>query len=160
MISVLEECQTYTQAKNRITKNVMDFAKSRFWPKQSVSNGLLASISKPSLSGTEALQRAKSLLFEDVMDLTDDLFSGGQLEHLDARTVEGVNRTLHVTRGRFTKSALAAVSGQEELPTLAELTVCGAHCGDHSTNHREAQDCLSRTREIAFILNLCGSSGR
>ena len=93
------------------------------------------------------------------MDLTDQLFSEGKLTHLEgsSRTVEGVNRIVHFTQGRFSRTALAAVTGQQELPIisakckLAQLIARGAHKGESGTNHREIQDCIARTREVAFI---------
>ena len=48
-------------------------------------------------------------------------------------TIKGVNRSIHVTKGRLSNSTLIAVSGQEELPIissdseLARLIVLSAH---------------------------------
>ena len=69
------------------------------------------------------------------MPETDLLFSQGKLKNFEgsSRTIEGVNRSIHVTTGRLSSSALIAVSGQEELPIisssseLARLIVLSAH---------------------------------
>ena len=69
------------------------------------------------------------------MPKTDLLFSQGKLKSFEgsSRTIEGVNRSIHVTKGRLSNSALIAVSGQEELPIissdseLARLIVLSAH---------------------------------
>ena len=61
--------------------------------------------------------------------------SQGKLKSFEgsSRTVEGVTRSIHVTKGRLSNSALIAVSGQEELPIissdseLARLIVLSAH---------------------------------
>ena len=48
------------------------------------------------------------------MPKIDLLFSQGKLKSFEgsSRTVEGVNRSIHVTKGRLSNSALIAVSGQ------------------------------------------------
>ena len=69
------------------------------------------------------------------MPETDLLFSQGKLKNFEgsSRTIEGVNRSIHVTTGRLSSSALIAISGQEELPIisssseLARLIVLSAH---------------------------------
>ena len=69
------------------------------------------------------------------MPKIDLLFSQGKLKSFEgsSRTVEGVNRSIHVTKGRLSNSTLIAVSGQEELPIissdseLACLIVLSAH---------------------------------
>ena len=55
------------------------------------------------------------------MSETDLLFSQGKLRNFEgsSRTIEGVNRSIHVTTGRLSNSALIAVSGQEELPIIS-----------------------------------------
>ena len=147
VISAIDQCRTYTEALDRVTQNLLDISKTAL--------GRLLYTSP--LSGTEAGARARSLLLEDAMGLTDQLFSDGQLDNISARTVAGLNRTLHVTQGRLSTTALAAVTGQEELPVisahspLAELIVRGAHMGEHGTNHKGDRDCLARTREVAYL---------
>ena len=69
------------------------------------------------------------------MPKIDLLFSQEKLKSFEgsSRTVEGVNRSIHVTKGRLSNSTLIAVSGQEELPIissdseLARLIVLSAH---------------------------------
>lgn len=60
------------------------------------------------------------------MDSTDGLFSEGRLESLEgcSRTLEGVNRTMYVTQGRFSKtmSMVESVSGHEELAIISSHT--------------------------------------
>ena len=52
---------------------------------------------------------------------TDLLFSQGKLKSFkgSSGTIKGVNRSIHVTTGRLSKSSLIAVSGQEELPIIS-----------------------------------------
>ena len=46
------------------------------------------------------------------MSLTDSLLSQGQLENLDVYTKEGINRTIHYSKGRFFhKSNIALYNG-------------------------------------------------
>ena len=90
------------------------------------------------------------------MGETDSLFSQGKLKHFQgsSRTIDGVNRTIHVISGRMSNSALKALSGQEELPIvssttkLAHMIVLSAH---KSGGHKMASDTLARTRLIAYI---------
>ena len=90
------------------------------------------------------------------MSETDTLFSQGKLQHFQgtSRTIDGVNRTIHVTTGRMSNSALKAISGQEELPIissntkLAHMIVLSAHT---IGGHKMASNTLARTRPIAYI---------
>merc|ERR1712089_37939 len=100
--------------------------------------------------------RAWSLLFEDAMRETDLLFSQGELKNFEgtSRTIEGINRTIHVTTGRLSGAAVAAISGQKELPILAasselaKLIVLTAH---RIGGHKMIKDTIARTRQIAYI---------
>merc|ERR1712089_54307 len=100
--------------------------------------------------------RAWSLLFEDAMRETDLLFSQGELKNFEgtSRTIEGINRTIHVTTGRLSGAAVAAISGQKELPILAasselaKLIVLAAH---RIGGHKMIKDTIARTRQIAYI---------
>ena len=77
------------------------------------------------------------------MGFTDSLLSEGKLKSLEdsTETEEGINRTLHVTQGRFSKTAIESIFGKKELPIVsARLIVEGAHqIGGHkefkSTTH-------------------------
>ena len=90
------------------------------------------------------------------MSETDLLFSQGKLRNFEgsSRTIEGINRLIHVTTGRLSRSALIAVLGQEELPTissssdLARLIVLSAH---KQGGHKIASDTIARTWLIAYI---------
>ena len=55
------------------------------------------------------------------MPKIDLLFSQGKLKSFEgySRTIEGVNRSIQVTKGRLSNSALIAVSGQKELPIIS-----------------------------------------
>ena len=69
------------------------------------------------------------------MSETDLLFPQGKFRNFEgsSRSIEGVNRSIHVTKGRLSNSTLIAVSGQEELliissdSELARLIVLSAH---------------------------------
>ena len=67
------------------------------------------------MSNAEVSKNAWSLLFEDAMPLTDSLFSQGNLKGFKGctRTLHRLNRSIHVTTGRFSKTALKAISVQE-----------------------------------------------
>ena len=90
------------------------------------------------------------------MGETDLLFSQGKLKNFEgtSKTIEGLNRTIHVTTGRLSNSAVAAVSGQKELPILSEsselarLIVLTAH---RIGGHKMANDTIARTRLIAYM---------
>ena len=90
------------------------------------------------------------------MSETDLLFSQGKLRNFEgsSRTIEGINRWIHVTTGRLSSSALISVSGQEELSIissssdLARLIVLSAH---KQGGHKMASDTIARTRLIAYI---------
>ena len=90
------------------------------------------------------------------MPKTDLLFSQGKLKSFEgsSRTIEGVNRSIHVTKGRLSNSTLIAVSGQEELPIissdseLARLIVLSVH---KQGGHKIASDTIARIRLIAYI---------
>ena len=87
---------------------------------------------------------------------TDLLFSQGKLKSFEgsSRTIEGVNRSIHVTKGRLSNSALIAVSGQEELPIissdseLARLIVLSAH---EQGGHKVVSDTIAKPRFIAYV---------
>ena len=87
VVSALENCSTYSEALHRLTKNVLDISRSALEQKSGMQHGLLQS-SSPGVTGAEAAKRARSLLFEDCIALTDQLFSEGKLSHL-----EGSSRT-------------------------------------------------------------------
>ena len=74
-----------------------------------------------SLQGDEAQRRAWSLLFEDTKGFTDSFLSEGKLKSLEGstETVEGINSTLHVTQGRFSKTAIESVIGKKEIPIVS-----------------------------------------
>ena len=110
----------------------------------------------PTISNSEASHRAWSLLFEDAMPETDLLFSQGDLKNFEvsSRTMEGINRSIHVTTGRLSSSTLIDFSGQEELPIisssseLARIIVLSPH---KQGGHKMASDTIARTRLIAYI---------
>ena len=85
------------------------------------------------------------------MGETDLLFSQGKLKNFEgtSKTIDGINRTIHVTTGRLSSTAVAAVSGQTELPILAasselaKLIVLTAH---RIGGHKMAKDTIARTR--------------
>ena len=87
---------------------------------------------------------------------TDLLFSQGKLKSFkgSSGTIKGVNRSIHVTKGRLSNSALIAVSGQEELPIissdseLAHLIVLSAH---KQGGHKIASDTIAKIRLIAYV---------
>ena len=90
------------------------------------------------------------------MPKIDLLFSRGKLKSFEgsSRTIEGVNRSIHVTKGRLSNSALIAVSGQKELPIisfgseLARLIVLFAL---KQGGHKIASDTITMIRLIAYI---------
>ena len=65
---------------------------------------------KLSQSYSDASLRAWSLPFAVAMGETDILFSQGGLKHFQgySRTIDGVNKTIHVTSGRMSNTALKA----------------------------------------------------
>merc|ERR1712240_369939 len=96
VINALKSCNDYYEALAKVTKNLLDV------------NSKLASFksSHKLLEGhimlnSEASHRAWSLLFEDAMGETDLLFSQSELKNFEdtSRTIEGINRTIHVTTG-------------------------------------------------------------
>merc|ERR1712030_195280 len=156
VISALDQCSDYDDVIRRLTKNLLDISVSGFAPNK-VKHSLLSN-SVGGLSNQEAAHRAWSLLFEDAMEEVDQLFSDGKLDNLQgsSRTIEGVNRSIHVTTGRMSKTALEAVSGHQELPIissssrLAELIVQSSH---KSGGHKMFAATLARTRHVAYILS-------
>merc|ERR1712240_816853 len=76
-----------------------------------------------------------------------------KFEHT-SRTIEGINRTIHVTPGRLSGTAVSVMSGQTELPILsatselARLIVLSAH---RIGGHKMTKDTIARTRQIAYI---------
>merc|ERR1712240_610928 len=135
----------------KVTKNILDFS-SRLASIRS-SHAL---IQNHTTSNSEASHRAWSLLFEDAMGETALLFSEGKLKKFEgtSKTIEGINRTVNVTTARLSSTAVAAVSGQNELPILAasselaKLIVLTAH---RIGGHKMAKDTIARTRQIAYI---------
>ena len=97
------------------------------------------------MSNVSASNRAWSLLFEDVIFENDNLFSQGSLKNVEGctRTIEGVDRSIHLTTGRFSKTSLKVVSDQEEIPKisnscrLVEMTLFSAYTigGNKSYNN-------------------------
>ena len=57
------------------------------------------------------------------MNERDLLLSSGILNHLQgpSRTIEEVDRIIHVTTGIFSSSALKAASAQEEIPIIDSI---------------------------------------
>merc|ERR1712089_52606 len=113
VINALKSCNDYHEVLRKITKNIIDF------------NSKLASFRSShklfqghTILNSEASHRAWSLLFEDAMGETDLLFSQGELKNFEgtSRTIEGINRTIHVIIVRLSSSAPITISGQEELP--------------------------------------------
>merc|ERR1712240_475273 len=151
VIDALKSCNDYYDALRNVTKNILDFS-SRLASIRS-SHAL---IQKHTTSNSEASHKAWSLLFEDSMGETDLLFSQGELKNFEgtSKTIEGLNRTIHVTTGRLSGAAVAAISGQKELPILAasselaKLIVLTAH---RISGHKMVKDTIARTRQIAYI---------
>ena len=151
VINALKSCNDYYEALRKVTKNILDF-NSRLASFRS-SHKLFQGHTIPN---SEASHRAWSLLFEDAMGETDLLFSQGELKNFEgtSRTIEGINRTIHVTTGRLSGAAVAAISGQKELPILAasselaKLIVLTAH---RIGGHKMIKDTIARTRQIAYI---------
>ena len=73
------------------------------------------------MSNTIASHRVWSLLLDGAIDDTDELFSQGNLKNFkgSTSTIEGVNRSIHVTTGRFSNTALQAVSCQKKIPIFS-----------------------------------------
>merc|ERR1712041_37744 len=151
VINALDSCNDYYEALAKVTRNLLDI------------NSKLASFksSHKLLEGhimlnSEASHRAWSLLFEDAMGETDLLFSQGELKNFEhtSRTIQGINRTIHVTTGRLSGTAVSAMSGQTELPILAasselaRLIVLTSH---KIGGHKMTNDTLARTRQLAYI---------
>ena len=90
------------------------------------------------------------------MGETDLLFSQGELKNFKhtSRTIQGINRTIHLTTGRLSSAAVSAMTGQAELPILAasselaRLIVLTAH---RIGGHKMTKDTIARTRQIAYI---------
>ena len=70
------------------------------------------------------------------------------------RTIEGVNRDIHVKTEGFLKIALKAISGQEKIPIIynifrwAEIIVLSAY---KIEDNKTYNDTLDRSRQIACI---------
>merc|ERR1712240_90620 len=146
VINALKSCNDYYDALAKVTKNILDF-----------SSKLASFRNKEHITlNSDASHRAWSLLFENAMGETDLLFSQGELKNFEhtSRTIEGINRTIHVTTGRFSGAAVSAMSGQTELPILsanselARLIVLTAH---RIGGHKMTKDTIARTRQIAYI---------
>ena len=90
------------------------------------------------------------------MPKIDLLFSQGKLKIFEgsSRAIEGVTRSIHVTKGRLSNSTLIAVSGQEELPIissdseLARRVVSSAH---EQGGQKIASDTIAKIRLIAYV---------
>merc|ERR1712163_105962 len=151
VINALKSCNDYYDALAKVTKNILDFSSKLASFKS--SHNLKE---KHTIVNSEASHRAWSLLFEDAMGETDLLFSQGELKNFEhtSRTIEGMNRTIHVTTGRFSGAAVYVMSGQAELPILsatselARLIVLTAH---RTGGHKMTKDTIARTRQIAYI---------
>lgn len=151
VINALKSCNDYYDALAKVTKNILDFSSKLASFKSSHKL-----IEKHTILNSEASHRAWSLLFEDAMGETDLLFSQGELKNFEhtSRNIEGINRTIHVTTGRFSSAAVSAMSGQTELPILAatsdlaRLIVLTAH---RIGGHKMTKDTIARTRQIAYI---------
>ena len=68
--------------------------------------------------------------------------------------MEGVNTSIHVTKGRLSNSTLITVSGQEELPIISSDSelVCLIVLSVHKQGgHKIASDTIARIRLIAYI---------
>merc|ERR1712101_53077 len=95
-------------------------------------------------------------IFEFTLGETDLLFSQGELKNFEhtSRTIQGINRTIHVTTGRLSSAAVSAMTGQTELPILAasselaRLIVLTAH---RIGGHKMTKDTIARSRQIAYI---------
>ena len=115
MINAVSNCSDYYDTLRKVTKNISDFGimLASYRSKQSL-------IEKHTTSNLGAANNAWSLLFGDAMGETDLLFFQGKLKNFEGtlKTIEGLNRAIHVTTGRLSNSAVAAVSGQKELPIL------------------------------------------
>ena len=144
---VLEDSNTFTQASHKLASAIHEVQKLK-----SRRQGLF----QPTFQ--EALSRADSLIFESAMEETDILLSKGQLLNLDIQTKEGINRTLHVTTGRFGKEGVKALYDKEALPVIsasskvAQLILRDCHQGSNNLNHRKAEDALARSRRFAYIV--------
>merc|ERR1712101_13127 len=151
VINALKSCNDYYDALRKVTKNILDFS-SRLASIRS-SHSLLQ---EHTILNSEASHKAWSLLFEDAMGETDLLFSQGELKNFEhtSRTIQGINRTIHVTTGRFSGAAVSVMAGQTELPILAasselaRLVVLTAH---KIGSHKMTKDTIARTRQIAYI---------
>ena len=110
VVNALSQCNDYYDAHRRITQNLLDIS-----PKLAPYKGTHALLPNSPISNSDASLRAWSLLCEDAMGETDSLFSQGKLKHFQgsSRTIDCVNRTIYVTSGRMSHTALKAVSGQE-----------------------------------------------
>merc|ERR1711895_292620 len=95
-------------------------------------------------------------IFEFAMGETDLLFSQGELKNFEhtSRTIQDINRTIHLTTGRLSSAAVSAMTGQAELQILAansdlaRLIVLTAH---RIGGHKMTKDTIARTRQIAYI---------
>ena len=85
-----------------------------------------------------------------------NFFSQGNLNNIEgsASTIDGVNRSIHVTTGRFSNTDLQAISGKEEIPLtsnscrLAEMIVLSTH---NIWGHKVYNDTHSRSRKISSV---------
>merc|ERR1712177_28830 len=151
VINALKSCNDYYDALAKLTKNLLDInlKLASFKSSHSLLEG-------HKMQNSEASHRAWSLLFEDAMGETDLLFSQGELKNFEhtSRTIQGINRTIHVTTGRLSGAAVSAMSGQTELPILAansdlaRLIVLTAH---RIGGHKMTKDTIARTWQIAYI---------
>ena len=89
---------------------------------------------------------------------TDILISQGRLDGLSIETIEGINRSIHYTTGRFGSSTTEKLYGVERLPVihnstrLALLILREAHAGDDNSSHRMSpSDIIGRGRKFAYI---------
>ena len=110
MINALKSCNDYYEALRKITKNIIDFNS-----KLALFRSSHKLLQGHTILNSEASHRAWSLLFEDAMGETDLLFSQGELKNFEdtSRTIEGINRTIHITTGTLSGAAVSAISGQK-----------------------------------------------
>ena len=103
----------------------------------------------------ECVKRAALLIWEHKMSLTDRLLSEGWLESLDVYTRDGINRTIHYSKGCFghqTNMALYNIPEHIVLPPescFAELILREFYEGPlhFAPNHQKAMNTLAKSRE-------------
>ena len=106
----------------------------------------------------DCLKQAKALMFEASMEETDLLISQGRLEGFSIETIDGINRSVHYTTGRFGSNTTKKLYGVDRLPVLhntsrlALLILREAHAGAEDTNHRRSpSDIIGRGRTFGYV---------